>query len=313
MRRKILLEHIVDSITDLKPELRLLTPRKQVESVLGILNLLVKPFMTGQKLSAAQKSSEHEIIFHREALVRWLSGKTTVHKIAETFGKHLDRTDLDVPCELLPCKPGDVFMLELPESIVFENKGDYFYSAIVMIGSYDPGAKQGWVNTDDKAATEGLCRMLSILAPDCDAEGNYKGSSSYTIFPIPDGKTLGEALSTYFDGQDVVVGRHLAMFLGKCLLYLTSGDPDLRSEAGSYSTSKKEKKVRAHNRNFCRFDVTAVGYGFHERIRHVGEAQVSGHFRWQRHGIGFSLVKLIWIDEHARHYQKTNTAGQPSL
>jgi hypothetical protein len=90
------------------------------------------------------------------------------------------------------------------------------------------------------------------------------------------------------------------------MVYLGSGDPDLREFRAPRPTTQNPKKLKRwfkEHENKSLVDMTLVGFTWKKpRIYQVGETLVTGHPRWQPWGPGKTKVKLIWIEPHVRHY-----------
>ena len=260
----------------------------------------------------------HDTLITAGFLDHFLLGRAKVFRLAERFGAHLAKTALDVPCDLLDCRVGDHFLIELPFSYN-SSDGTSQRAAIVSIGHWREGGKPMgmlremtlpmgesvyWTADDQLLRGDDLRknRTIAILAPDYE-EGKATGKSTYFVAPLLDGKTIGDVLdlsATLFTGTRL--DPKFIQLLTKTLLYINSGEPDLQDLKSVPCLTKKEKKIRQHWRDHCPFDIVDVGYGYHGKLFRVDETSVSGHFRWQPHGPDRSKVKLIWIDEHMRHY-----------
>jgi hypothetical protein len=321
-RRKLYLEMLVDSVVEANPEVLYLPPKEQIYNLVALYHqaqLLLFEQNGGRIRNQNLANESHDVLITADFLKNLHLEKSRVYTIAEKFGRHLDRTGLDVPCDLLQCPVGSTYMIELP----FSYKGltnEYHRCAIISIGLFREGFATTLLKrsiTDDSIILDPETgvpltqdqmlknRAIAILAPDFDAEGNCKNVSSYFVAPLIDGRTIEDVILTNLEkGEgEMYISPKFIQMVSKCLLYIQSGDPDLRAEPGIWSQSKKEKKVRIHNRNHCRFDVVNVGYSYNGIRYHIDEAAVSGHFRWQRYGENLSKVKLIWIDEHVRKYK----------
>ncbi len=93
-------------------------------------------------------------------------------------------------------------------------------------------------------------------------------------------------------------------FLFNALLYIQSGDPDLRKYVPpAKPLSMRERQFKKANKNVSLYPMTAVGYGYKKpNLRYAEESTVKGHFRWQVCGKERANVKLIWIAPHVRLY-----------
>jgi len=92
------------------------------------------------------------------------------------------------------------------------------------------------------------------------------------------------------------------------ILYINTGDPDIRDFQNKIKIpgEKKPKPIR-HSDSLSNLQVKLVGYNWKKNIiktYSLSSWQRSGHFRWQRHGKGLSLVKLIWIDDQTLQRRK---------
>jgi len=239
----------------------------------------------------------------------YISGVSKIHLISNTFGSHLYRTNLDVPLKLLDINSNEVFFIEFPETVSVS----------------DPQSDQKLVS----------CFLLSGVNEFGDKiiDFHFMGDDLsffrfYLSFPIgSEDKKMSDVIDdnffkeierdrdhiSKFDRSNAYIAVNFAV---KCLLYILSGEPNLQNERG-YAIGKGRKR---NAKSRCPFDIVRVGYNFHKKIYRVGEAQVSGHFRWQPYGPNMSKVKLIWIDEHIRHYNnglpsqpsQPNQSSQPS-
>lgn len=108
-------------------------------------------------------------------------------------------------------------------------------------------------------------------------------------------------------GELIIDWDNLIKYCLNTLLYINTGDPDLREyKAPPTPKTKKPKKLRLFHKqheNISLFDVTLVGYNFKkDAVYKIGSTQVVGHFRWQPYGENRNQVKLIWVSEHERNY-----------
>lgn len=114
-----------------------------------------------------------------------------------------------------------------------------------------------------------------------------------------DGRIVWEAAAS----EDSFI-KPIVEYALRCIAYIRSADPDLRHlrpEIPKHASERKLKAFKATNPNL--FPVTWVSWDWKRpRVFGVDETSVTGHFRWQRCGKNNSQVKLIWIDEHVRHF-----------
>jgi len=206
-----------------------------------------------------------------------------VYRLAKTFGEHLLKTKLDVPCALLK-DTVDVTLIDLP--FTFKNRlGALHSSAFVEVRE----------------------RRLSVLAADdLPPDGTWSGLYSLLEISLMDGFTLGEMLAAgeIKKGSQLSMDKDFLALIAKTLLYINSAEPDLKPEPVVPCLSKKPKKIRHHWEDHSPYEVINVGYSFHGRRYHIDGTTVAGHFRWQPCGPVKSEVRLIWIDEHERKYNQ---------
>lgn len=309
MRRKLWLEQLTDFFTQLDPGMRYLPPPEQLDRT---AKMYVRASLHGAVTPIDRDTCATVGMFLRD----YRNGRAHVFKIAERFGSHLSRTRLNVPTDALNLEFATSYCVEFPDGIVFHgSRGESWRTAIVNVGAHVPTGENA--HTYEILLKEqlpaGWKPQLGIAFPDYDANGNITEAQSFMSFPLNE-PTLDECVDALERrvGRDLVISKEAVNYLMKCLLYIKSGEPDLTHEAGYYTPTKKPKKLRQQQENFCRFDTVNVGYGFHERLYHVDATSVVGHFRWQPYGPERGMVRLIWIDEHARHFNRTKEKPAPT-
>lgn len=100
-------------------------------------------------------------------------------------------------------------------------------------------------------------------------------------------------------------------------VYLNSKDADIESLKPLKLYSKKEiSTMDAKKReSISNLPIQLVGWSFHGRSYSVDSTVVRTHMRWQPCGINRSEVRLVWVKEHTRNYDKLTpeTVPSPSL
>ena len=99
-----------------------------------------------------------------------------------------------------------------------------------------------------------------------------------------------------------------------CAIYANSQDPDieLMRPLKTYSKKDLETMPSLKKENLCTLPVRLLNWEYHTgRQYSIGEGSVTGHWRWQPCGPEKKDVKLIWIDEHVRHYDQQTAQGNP--
>jgi hypothetical protein len=232
---------------------------------------------------------------------KYLQKKSKVYKIGDNFGYQLNKTNINLPCSLIPYEANKQYWIEFPSSLTFESQDCYFKSACITM-----------MRTDTSGEYKDYPSLL-ITARDFNKDGKICDYSSQVYFPLDPDKTLAEVIeltknmrlpNTFsFDKTKEIIPTSMIEYIAKCLVYIESGDPDIQSEKGNPPLTKKPKKIKRHLEDFCPFDIVRVGYSFHGRTKHTDSWSVSGHFRWQPCGSKLTQVKLIWIDEHDRGWK----------
>ena len=228
-----------------------------------------------------------------------------IYKIANEFGKELDKVNLKISSSFIP--DHDFVCIEFPDELGFELfAGRWVYSVYIhseLIKRHDGTQK----------------REVWLYYPLYDALGNVLSLDLiHNIITIDDGKDLDDivkeemAWKAKMDSNLIYNQKVFTSFLQyvlKCILYIESGDPDLRSyHAPSPPKTKKAKKIRLWERehfNDPQVNLILVGFNWKKPIIYnVDKTLVSGHFRWQPIGEDRKGYKLIWINQHERHYNK---------
>lgn len=116
--------------------------------------------------------------------------------------------------------------------------------------------------------------------------------------------SLEEAWNRY-DAESIApdpVVRMLTSNLLKLLVYIKSGDPDLRFLSRPKGPGQRREQAKDLG-YFYEQDVYHVGFDWKKsRIFSVASTKVRSHFRWQPCGPNRENVKLILIDEHNRNF-----------
>lgn len=88
----------------------------------------------------------------------------------------------------------------------------------------------------------------------------------------------------------------------KLLIYINSGDPDLRELRKPRGPGDRRAQVKEFGHYYSE-NVFHVGFEWKKRrVYSVDGTRVRGHWRWQPCGTGRQQVRLKFIEEHERHY-----------
>jgi len=297
MRRKLWLEMLIDHVAEQDDTILHLEPKLQVRRAMVAVGKIFP--------AAKDRLSRSDRLGFMGFADRFSYNAAKIYKIGERFGSHLARANLlNVPPSMLRLRAGDSFCIEFPDDLMFEGPhGEFWRTCLVNVGGYVPAQETSLGSPTDPRFQSFENLSLSLSFPDYDCNGITKFVNTYMHFRLHK-PTIEECLLEIEGKHGLTITPEAFNYVVKCLLYIKSGEPDLKQESGYYTPTKKPKKIRRQNENFCRFDVTNVGYGFHGRVWHVDSTQVTGHFRWQPYGPGRQQIKLKWIEEHVRNFKE---------
>lgn len=302
MRQKLHIEHLIElCIKQFGKKFEMQSPYERLEFIKQV-------FIKNANYYADQPQAEQyymaEYAFSA-ILARffeaYLQGRNKIYIIADLFGKHLNKTPLKLPISVVPFQDNVVYCIE--SSILFQSTNAFH--------------KTAYVHFKEELVENELTKVMAIIAPDYDMNGNLLESASSVIIHLKNEfSTVDEALeaanqTSISPGKMVCAFPHEFLnFIVKALIYIESGEPDLKPEFTKCS-AVNPGNIRKFVKDHCPYEIVRVGYSYNkERFYHKGTTQVVGHFRWQPWGQGLSRVKLIWIDEHERHYKNVLPGGK---
>ena len=304
MRRGTYIELMVAQLEILKKETKTMVYREKLEVMCKLYEdalTMMASKMTDDELRANISAQECGLV--SMFLRQFLKGHANCYKIARSFGSHLNKTKLDVPTSVMPKKLGKTYMIEFPDGIEFHGPaGEIYHSCIVAIGMYGTKPEKGIFKSIGLGILDEIGFTLQVCAPDITAK---EMTASISVMDIGSKETIQDSIDLFVQRHGEMHFPHeMINYIAKCLLYIESGEPDLKND-GVMSVSKNLKKQKSMaKKDLYPFPLVRVGYGFHHREYHVGSTMVRGFFRWQSYSPQHSKVKLIWIDEHPRHYNK---------
>ena len=220
-------------------------------------------------------------IIQREAI----RGKETIYKIGKNFASELKKVNANVDMKYLHF-PHISILIEIPPGILSHPETtSNSITAVVIIPSRD--------------------QTYLVCAMSADTEK----INHFAIDPILhqftedfiNQATRAWSLTGNVSQQSIT---ELLQFICNVLMYLKSGNPDLREYRPKHKKSFKikGKSYGAADKN----DIFSILVGFDykkPKLYSVDNTQVSGHFRWQPYGEAYSKIKLIWIDSHIRTFK----------
>jgi hypothetical protein len=217
--------------------------------------------------------------------LRALQGDSSrIYSVSKDFAKELAKVSVNISSEFLP-KLSSSVLIDIPSGILPNGNGSFFTAA--MVGTHKA------LGTYPVTLFSENPNNIQYVSPPAEPTMNL---NEYTDSLIP---VTGQT-SEYVDHV-----KSAYKFVLNILVYLKSGDPDLRELKERFYSSGFKKGGKRIAPTAKDFSSTIIGFGFKKpNLRHAEESQVIGHFRWQPYGESRSKIKLIWIDPHVRTYEK---------
>jgi len=144
----------------------------------------------------------------------------------------------------------------------------------------------------------------------CEAEeGIYTNALNFYFDDIKHIHEVPEAYtSNGWPKDDFTADRTAAgNLILNTILYLNSQDPELLALKPSWNApvSKQRSHTVNGHLNQCTLPVIAINWDYKKIYRYEEhESFVDTHLAWRRCGPNFSQLRLTWIKEHTRKYQK---------
>lgn len=189
----------------------------------------------------------------------------------------LKNTSADVKCSIIPKE----FCGYITMPNLFDNDGDKIIGCFIYLTNNEMYGL---------AFTDGLNAMphFHFLLKDTQMLSEVVKQYDYVELS-PKGKFKSEG--ALFDFQTTLING---------LIYIASTDADISYKVNNFST--KKKKYETQKKIFSSNPFHSVGENFTlVRKEMRNDISVVSHWRWQRHGKGLNLHKLIFIKEHMRN------------
>jgi len=281
------------------PDIELEEMREILKSVLADVMPLDHP-----KYQDVLDEINHEVFRHKS----FFDDGKKIYRIAEEFGRELQKVKLNnLTCKYLP-KESLSCSIEFPITIAplfftNTNKTSHYRNCYVTFVVCD--------GSDPEEVAKGNIKKVSLVFPAYDSEDCYQGFFEYIDLVFRDeDQTLEEVIMKCEGASDTEVSKEgfdAIKYVINTLLYLNSGDPDLRHKKVSKSVGiniKNLDKWSRKNKHKAMLSSTLVGFDYmKERTYSVNSAPRRGFFRWQRHGKGNLEIKLIWVEDTTVHYK----------
>jgi hypothetical protein len=229
-----------------------------------------------------------------------------IYKMAREFSEELKKVSLDIQSKYLPVTH-QLICIELPDHMRFF-AGEQKYVHSIYVGLSD---EPDMINrSEDKDVKKVMFCILPLYTEAGELDPEIQTT---TLTFYSDEETFNESLKRTMTLETNTIkywNKELMQFILNSVLYINSGDPDLREyRAPRPPQTQKIKKLRLWHKqheNQSLVDMIHVGFDFKKpKIYQVGATTVIGHFRWQPWGPRTEpRVKLIWIDQHERKFNK---------
>jgi len=226
------------------------------------------------------------------------------YRISKEFSEALADASLDVSCKYIPNK--DIsYNIQFHKDIVLKS----------MFGEKDIAYRNCYVAIEECSSErdklKGYLKRVMLVFPIYRHGQEYSSTYDFINLVFKDEnqkvseaiKESAELLESQTLSED---GAGVIKYITNIILYLNSGDPDLRDlkKPKIPKETKNIQKFRRKNRFKSLLDITEVGFNYMKGIQYrVSATAVRGHFRWQPFGPQREQVKLIWIEEHARNFK----------
>jgi len=227
------------------------------------------------------------------------------YKISKEFSEALADASLDVSCKYIPSE-NISYNIQFHKDIVLTS----------MFGTDKEAYRNCYVTIEDCKSEydikKGYLKRVMLVFPIYIDGVDYISTYDYINLVFKDDKQkVSEAIlasaDQLKDQQLTEEGKGVIKYITNVILYLNSGDPDLRElkKPNIPKVTKNISKFKKKNKYKSLLDIIEVGFNYMKGINYrVSATMVRGHFRWQPYGSGMSMVKLIWIEEHPRNFTK---------
>lgn len=235
-----------------------------------------------------------------------INSEMKIYKISKYFGHVLNAASCDVKKKYLGVKKNELKFLciEFPDDLIFDTGNNEFAKcAYVVITPRDSLFCELHDLSDDMNERErvdvgNMDLIINICMPLYKKDGEIiEGSQLLSRIRLDNDEDIDQQIKNFHQPE-------VTKFVLKCLLYIESGDPDLTQfkPAPPPTNNSKLKKWRRHNEYST--EVIRVGFNYQKPILYnVDQTSVRGHWRWQPCGPNLELLKLIFINEHIRHFK----------
>lgn len=236
-------------------------------------------------------------------LERYIRDGKKNYRIAKDFSEALVDASLDISCKYIP-KQNKSYNIQFHKDVVLPS----------IFGEKDITYRNCYVSIEDcdteYERKKGYLKRIILCFPVYLYGTDYHSTYDYVslVFKEEDQTVMEALVDCSRKVKDRLIndgGRSIIKYITNVILYINSGDPDLRElrKPKIPSVTKNPKKFEKKNKHKTLLDIIEVGFNYMKGIKYSVEDSVTrGHFRWQPYGTGRSQIYLKWIDSYTRNF-----------
>jgi hypothetical protein len=206
----------------------------------------------------------------------------TIYRIGQDFGLELDRVDINLAAKYLPLR-GQIICLEFPSDMKFQTSPSE-YANCVYIHLSDR------ISPEQSASGVELTGYLSAPIYKIETDELLTDAVVNMTFALYKDKTLEDSLAELDKNNrgGILSSHELIRYSLKCLLYISSGSPDLRHKMKEQPKGRKRKKV-----DVIQAKMVLVGF-LYKKTKAEREKERLLDVRWASCQTNADKIELIW-------------------
>jgi len=227
-----------------------------------------------------------------KSFFHYINSDSRNYILSKPLATALASTKTDIKCSYIPRNINGY--VEIPD--LYDADGEKILGIFFHTKDY-PGERGdnreitiGYIVLDKKMNTPTPC-MLNVFFKDTDLLKDVVKK-----FPYMEVNYLKASVD-----QPAELSNFMATIINS-LIYIFNTSEKLTEEINDFTGSKKAKQRQMNM--YTSAPYTYVGRGFSLPKSFGSEHIVSGHFKWQRHGVGNLLVKHIYVDPYPRNREQ---------
>jgi hypothetical protein len=222
--------------------------------------------------------------FILEKAAKWMVNKKT-YLMASEISECLQTVDLKIDIKHLKCT--EYILIEYPENLTFEvpdSKGIAYHTCAII------GVEQDNI------------KRICVAFPLMDKNNTFQGGADIQACSL-EHPTIQAMIEHRNDHSSVMMPEEELKYLLNCLVYLNSGNPDLRFMQTKKMNDKQKITYYKANPTEKPFDYYTVGFEWKkQRIFSTAESLVKSFYRWQPCGKGRTEIRLTFVREFVRKH-----------